>query len=86
MNAGGAPGVTMATKPAGTTTYPDPFKKRISTWAYATWTSPVHEIGFGATELVASWNATTPAGTWIQVEMLGTYADGTATPAYVMAP
>src|SRR5688500_5345661 len=44
-------------------------------WEYATWTSPVRRIGFGASELVASWNAATPAGTWIQVDLEGTYTD-----------
>ncbi|WP_327010419.1 C39 family peptidase [Dactylosporangium sp. NBC_01737] len=53
-------------------------------WEYATWTSPVQRIGFGASELVASWNAATPAGTWLQVELEGTYTDGRATPRYVM--
>ena len=38
----------------------------------ATWTSPVVHAGFDSTELVASWNAETPAGTWVQVEMRGT--------------
>ncbi|MGW1951089.1 hypothetical protein ACWCRC_43515, partial [Streptomyces sp. NPDC001940] len=28
----------------------------------------------------ASWNARTPAGTWIQIELQGTYSDGAATP------
>jgi len=50
----------------------------------ATWTSPVHVVGFGLTELVASWNADTPTGTWIQVEMRGTTNAGTTTKWYVM--
>ncbi len=37
-------------------------------------------IGFDATELIASWNADTPAGTWIQVEMQGTYNTGDTRP------
>ena len=41
---------------------------------------PGHRVGFDATELVASWNADTPAGTWIQVEMQGTYNTGGHTP------
>lgn len=32
------------------------------------WTSPVTEAPFGATELIASWNATTPLRTWLVVE------------------
>jgi hypothetical protein len=39
----------------------------------------------GFTELVSSWNATTPAGTWIQVEMQASRDGGaTATKWYVM--
>ena len=34
-----------------------------------TWTSPTVSTGFGFSELVASWNAQTPAGTFIRVEM-----------------
>ena len=69
---------------AGTTEYTDPHTGTTRTWEYATWTSPVHRIGFGASELVASWNADTPAGTWLQVDLEGTYTDGRATPRYVM--
>ncbi len=76
-------GITIG-RPAGTTDYTDPHTGTTASWQYATWTSPVHEIGFGATELVSSWNADTPAGTWIQVELHGTYSDGTSTPWYVM--
>ena len=80
---GARAGVTLA-RPAGTTEYADPHTGATRTWEYATWTSPVTRIGFDATELVASWNAETPAGTWIQVEMQGTYTTGDQTPWYVM--
>jgi hypothetical protein len=69
---------------AGTTQFTDPHTGTTRTWEYATWTSPVQRLGFGASELVASWNADTPAGTWLQVELEGTYTDGRATPRYVM--
>ncbi|MEW2302929.1 peptidase C39 family protein [Streptomyces sp. NPDC006655] len=81
--AGDRPGVVVAT-PAGTTTYTDPHTGRTADWEYATWTGPVHRLAVPATEAVASWNADTPAGTWIQVELRGTYSDGTDTPWYVM--
>jgi hypothetical protein len=32
-----------------------------------TWTSPWYSTAFGFTELVASWNTSTPAGSWIEV-------------------
>jgi hypothetical protein len=76
-------GVTML-RPAGRTDFTDPHTGLTKTWDYSTWTSPVHTVGFGATEVVASWNADVPAGTWIQVELHGTYTNGEQTPWYVM--
>ncbi|MEU8591392.1 peptidase C39 family protein [Streptomyces sp. NPDC048664] len=81
--AGTRPEVVIAA-PAGRRTYTDPHTGKAATWEYATWTSPVHVLPVPATEAVASWNAATPAGTWIQVELRGTYTDGTDTPWYVM--
>ncbi|MBM0225627.1 MULTISPECIES: peptidase C39 family protein [Micromonospora] len=78
-----AAGLTLGT-PVGTTVYRDPHTGIRRTWAYGTWTSPLTEVGFGASELVASWNADTPAGTWIGVELQGTYTTGTRTPWYVL--
>ncbi|GGI99885.1 peptidase C39 family protein [Streptomyces brasiliensis] len=80
---GARPGVVI-TAPAGTTDYTDPHTGTTAAWEYATWTSPVHRLSVPATEAIASWNAHTPAGTWIQVELHGTYSDGTDTPWYVM--
>ncbi|MDQ0989748.1 peptidase C39 family protein [Streptomyces sp. V3I7] len=81
--AGSRPGLVLAT-PAGTTDYTDPHTGTTAAWEYATWTSPVHHLRVPATEVIASWNADTPAGTWLQVELQGTYTDGTDTPWYVM--
>ncbi|WP_326788975.1 peptidase C39 family protein [Streptomyces sp. NBC_00151] len=80
---GARPGLVIAA-PAGTTDYTDPHTGRTATWEYATWTSPVHRLAVPSTEAIASWNAHTPAGTWLQVELTGTYSDGTDTPWYVM--
>jgi hypothetical protein len=80
---GRRPGLVIGT-PAGTTEYTDPHTGRTSGWEYASWTSPRHTSTVPATELVASWNADTPAGTWLQVELRGTYGDGTETPWFVM--
>ncbi|RKN39602.1 C39 family peptidase [Micromonospora endolithica] len=80
---GARPGLTLA-RPAGTTQYADPHTGTTRDWEYATWTSPLTPVGFDATELIASWNADTPAGTWIQVEMQGSYTTGDQTPWYVM--
>ncbi|MDH6552704.1 peptidase C39 family protein [Streptomyces sp. SAI-041] len=81
--AGRRPGVVIGA-PTGTTDYTDPHTGTTATWEYATWTSPVHALTVPSTEVIASWNAHTPAGTWIQIELKGTYSDGTVTPWYVM--
>ncbi|MEU8620278.1 peptidase C39 family protein [Streptomyces sp. NPDC048623] len=81
--AGHRPGLVIDT-PAGRTDYADPHTGRTSTWEYATWTSPVHTSAVPATEVIASWNAHTPPGTWIQVDLRGSYGDGTDTPWFVM--
>ncbi|GAA3802274.1 peptidase C39 family protein [Streptomyces chiangmaiensis] len=77
------PGVVISA-PAGRTDYTDPHTGTTTSWEYATWTSPVHVLSVPSTEAIASWNAHTPAGTWLQVELKGTYSDGTDTPWYVM--
>ncbi|MCF3961841.1 peptidase C39 family protein [Streptomyces fuscigenes] len=71
-------------KAVGRTDYQDPHTGTTATWEYATWTGPVHHSSVPATEIVAHWNADTPAGTWLQVELQGRYSDGTLTPWYVM--
>ncbi|MFJ3211461.1 peptidase C39 family protein [Streptomyces flaveolus] len=81
--AGARPGVVIGAA-AGTADYADPHTGRTATWEYATWTSPVHRLAVPSTEVIASWNAHTPDGTWLQVELGGTYSDGTDTPWYVM--
>ncbi|MEU3187350.1 peptidase C39 family protein [Streptomyces sp. NPDC006923] len=70
--------------PAGRTGYTDPHTGKTDTWEYASWTSPSHRSKVPATEVIASWNARTPAGTWLQIELSGHYSDGTETPWYVM--
>lgn len=70
--------------PEGTVDYTDPHTGVTRTWEYARWLSPVHHPAVPASELVASWNASTPAGTHLRVEMLGTYTDGTDTPWYTL--
>ncbi|MFF9897115.1 peptidase C39 family protein [Streptomyces longispororuber] len=77
------PGVAIA-EPAGTTGYTDPHTGATTTWEYARWTSPAHRPDVPATEVIASWNARTPAGTWIQVEVEAAYSDGTTSPWYVL--
>jgi hypothetical protein len=80
---GARPGLRID-RATGSLDYTDPHTGTTAAWESAVWTSPVRRLPHPASELVASWNADTPAGTWLQVELLGTYTDGTATPAYVM--
>jgi hypothetical protein len=81
--AGPRPGVIIAA-PVGSADYTDPHTGTTASWEYATWTSPVHHSPVPATEVIASWNAHTPAGTWLQVELRGCYSDATETPWFVM--
>ncbi|MFF5473405.1 peptidase C39 family protein [Streptomyces achromogenes] len=81
--AGHRPGLVIGT-PVGRTDYTDPHTGTTAAWEYATWTGPAHRLTVPATEAVASWNAHTPEGTWLQVELRGTYSDGTGTPWYVL--
>ncbi|WP_382048327.1 peptidase C39 family protein [Streptomyces aureoversilis] len=71
-------------RPAGTLEYTDPHTGTKASWEYATWTAPVRTPPVPASEVIASWNAHAPAGTWIQTEVRGTYTDRTRTPWYVM--
>jgi hypothetical protein len=81
--AGVRPGVVIG-RATGTTDYTDPHTGATGIWEYAEWTSPVHRLSVPSTEAIVFWNAHTPAGTWLQVELKGTYTDGTDTPWYVM--
>ncbi|MTD56954.1 C39 family peptidase [Amycolatopsis pithecellobii] len=53
-------------------------------YEYAQWTSPEFRPGFGATQLIASWNAQTPPHSWLQVEAQGETSTGTGTAWYVL--
>jgi hypothetical protein len=81
--AAAAGGITLAATGTSNVTYSDPRYGDIAAVA-GTWTSPVFAPGFPFSELVASWNADTPAGTWLQVEMRGTISKGTTTKWYVL--
>jgi hypothetical protein len=76
-------GVTLATTGTTPVIYHDAQYGDISAVA-GTWTSPVYDPGLGFTELVSSWNADTPSGTWIQIEMRGVTEKGASTKWYVM--
>ncbi|WP_049570499.1 peptidase C39 family protein [Streptomyces sp. SBT349] len=80
---GARPGITIG-EPVGTVEYADPHTGTTTGWEYATWLSPDHEAATPAGELIASWNADTPAGTWLRIEMIGIYTDGSHTPWYTL--
>jgi hypothetical protein len=75
--------VTLASRGTSKVTYPDSHYGDIPAMA-GTWTSPIYDPALGFTELVSSWNADTPSGTWIQVELHALTAKGTWTKWYVM--
>ena len=67
----------------GALTYADPFANYSGDgvdgsgdYVSGTWTSGVTNLSFGFNELVSSWNANTPAGTWVQVEVQPQIDDG----------
>ncbi|MEU9834123.1 C39 family peptidase [Streptosporangium sp. NPDC048047] len=62
----------------------DPFGDAVTTWKYARWTGEETPIGFPAAELVPSWTASAPPGSWIQVELRARTASGDLTRWYVM--
>ncbi|MFI6813885.1 C39 family peptidase [Nonomuraea sp. NPDC050328] len=53
----------------GSAAYADPFGDGSALWPYERRTGPVREIGFPATELVVTWIARTPPGSWLEVEL-----------------
>ncbi|ASR38163.1 hypothetical protein BAY61_27695 [Prauserella marina] len=53
-------------------------------YEYGNWTSPRYTPGFDATELIASWNAATPEGTWLRIEAKALTSDHEDTAWYVM--
>ncbi|HYJ67033.1 MAG TPA: peptidase C39 family protein [Nocardioidaceae bacterium] len=73
------------TDPVGQRDYTDPFGDgSTTTYDFGTWTSPVVSPGFDYTELISSWNAATPADTWIEVNVRGTAETGATSKWYVL--
>jgi Peptidase_C39 like family len=74
--AAAAGGITLASTGTSSVTYSDPRAGDIAAVA-GTWTSQAFKPGLSFSELVSSWNADTPPGTWLQVEMRGVASKGT---------
>ncbi|MDA8371136.1 MAG: peptidase C39 family protein [Nocardiopsaceae bacterium] len=83
VRTGAVPAIEIR-EPSGTREYTDPHTGRTRAWETSTWTSPAHSLDFGADELIASWNAKTPPGTWIEVALRAHYSEGGDTPWYVL--
>src|SRR5213075_3067390 len=49
--------------------YDDPYGQKNIGYQSGSWTSDWVPVAFAFDELVASWNAETPASTWIKLEM-----------------
>ncbi|WP_328988621.1 peptidase C39 family protein [Kribbella sp. NBC_01245] len=78
-------GALTFARASGTTSYVDPFGNGTAkTYDQAVWTSPTVRPGFGLTELIASWNADTPPGTWIEVAVSGRTDLGATSKWYVL--
>ncbi|MDN5851922.1 MAG: C39 family peptidase [Actinomycetia bacterium] len=65
--------------------YQDPFGDKVKRrYDVGSWTSPVVDLGFEASQAVPSWNAKTPTGTWVETRFRGRHDDGSWTKWYVM--
>lgn len=77
--------LTIHPRSQETQSYTDPFGDGTAkTYDTGTWTSPVVELDFEGDEAIASWNAQTPTGTFVETKLRGRKADGTWTKWYVM--
>ena len=64
------PGGVVIADPVGIRIYSDPRDDRPATdYEFATWSGSEVAVPGGATEIVPSWNAVTPPGTWIEVAL-----------------
>lgn len=71
--------------PLPTREYTDPFGAGAAKkYSYGSWTSPIVRTGYPIDEAVASWNATTPTGTFVETTFRGKLADGSWTKWYVL--
>ncbi|GAB3461819.1 C39 family peptidase [Actinophytocola sediminis] len=80
----GPGGTLVIGRPIGVVEHTEPELGTTREYEYGRWTSPAYRHGFGATQLVASWNATTPEDTWLSVQLRGTTATGEQTSWFTM--
>src|SRR4051794_29591759 len=79
-------GTLHLSTPTGSRSYTDPYAATPTARTYdvGTWTSPSVSTPFGLTELVSSWNAHTPGGSWIEVSVQGVADTGVTSKPYVL--
>lgn len=65
--------------PTARVRYDDPHGGRTKTYERGHWTSPWRSSGYGLTELIASWDATTRGDTWVEVKVRGRAESGQRT-------
>jgi len=89
LTAGGS--LQLGSTGTGSLTYADPFFNYSGdgvdgsgNYVSGTWTSGWTPLSFPFNELVSSWNATTPPGTWIQVEVQPQLDDGHVANWYIL--
>jgi hypothetical protein len=87
--AGGS--LALASSGLGSLSYVDPYADYsgdgvtgTGNYVSGTWTSGVTNLSFGFNELVSSWNANTPPGTWVQVRVQPQIDDGHWAKWYVL--
>ena len=76
--------LTLASSGLTETSYSDPYLGTTRRYDMGSWTSSKFATGFGFTELVSSWIAQTPTGTFVRVYMSADRGDGTSTKWYTM--
>ena len=76
--------LTLGSSGLTTTSYTDPYLLTTRSYDMGSWTSPMFSTGFGFSELVSSWIAQTPGGSFIHVYMSADRGDGTSTKWYTM--
>lgn len=82
MESSGA--LTLAASGLASARYTDPHGYGTKTYESGSWTSGWHDPGFAFSQAVPSWNASTPAQTWIQVELRARTEDARETKWYVL--
>src|SRR5918995_1109513 len=76
--------LTLAASGLTSAPYTDPHGYGTKTYESGSWTSAWHDPGFAFSQAVPSWNAATPAQTWIQVELRARTQDSRETKWYVL--